>query len=656
LPDQWKITRFSSKVLSFQSDAERVKMSVRIAAVLLAGISSTALAQSPLPVLPDQAQPTMEIVNESPASGVTLARFDGRTGMVNGALSTDAMALTLGLPNLFHRNHAEKSDSPPVDSVSEFNTATKFKASSYVPLDSWIYPAFDRLAAMGYIGTSTAAVRPWTRLECARLLAEAHANMETDDEVSKPLLAALDLEFAQETGVIDGARNVEAQVESVYGRSTSIAGTPLRDSFHFGQTLVDDFGRPYGKGENVITGTSVRAEAGPLVVYLRGEYQYAAVLPAYNQAAQQEIAYSDGLPFGWNLRNGTTSRIRLIEAYAAVNYSNWQLCFGQQGLWWGPDRTTSLILSNNSEAMPMLRLANVSPLKMPGFLSVAGPVHFELFLARQGGVHYVGLGPNFNLYGSAASPLNPAPYIWGAALSLKPTPNFEFGFGQTVVFAGYGRPLNLKTFLHTFSVLGNQQAVDPGKRAEDFSISYHLPGLRRSVMAYSELFSWDDPIEGKFVARFAMDPGLYIPRLPGLPKLDLRAEGVYTNLPKLADQYYFYSNNHYPQGYTNYGQIIGSWVGRHGIGGQASSSYWLTARTKATASYRRMTVDHSLLQGGDLSDFFGSMTWLVRPEVEFSSTGQLERWKFPLLATGAQSNFTASFEIRVHPKAKLGLK
>lgn len=596
----------------------------------------------------------MKFGNQSSSIGLTLAGFDGQTAFMNSVLTPDSMEMAYGFPNPFHLIHVGRSGADPIKSEIEESSKTKFKASSYVPLDSWIYPAFDRLAAMGYFPEASAAIRPWTRLECARLLAKAREFSDLDDEVSSPLLAALKREFASETSVTGGAINREAQVENVYGRSTSIAGTPLRDAFHFGQTLVDDFGRPYGKGENAITGATLRAEDGPVAVYLRGEYQYASALPAYGEAAQQAIARYDGLPFGWNLRDGTTSRMRLIEAYAAVNLSNWQFSFGQQGLWWGPDRSTSLILSNNAEAMPMLRLANVSPLKMPGFLSVAGPVHFELFLARQGGVHYVGLGPNFNLYGTAATPLNPPPYVWGAALSFKPTPNFEFGFGQTVIFAGYGRPLNFKTFLHTFSVLGNGQAVDPGKRAEDFNFSYHLPGLRRSVVAYSELFAWDDPIEGKFVARFAMDPGLYIPRLPRLPKMDLRLEGVYTNLPKLLDQAYFYSNAHYPQGYTNYGQIIGSWVGRQGIGGQASSSYWLTARTKATAGFRRMTVDQSLLQGGDLSDFSGSMTWLANPCVEFSATGQLERWKFPLLAAGAQSNFTAAFEIRFHPQARIG--
>lgn len=600
--------------------------------------------------------PARETGSGSTAGGEDMPRFESHYGFANGELPNSAMELATVLPLPINAYRAGPPGSLQENTEREESSGTRFKASSYVPLDSWMYSAFDRLAAMGYIPTSSATVRPWTRLECARLVAEAHENADLDDEVSPPLLAALDLELAHETGVIDGARNLEAQVDSVYGRSTTIAGAPLRDSFHFGQTLADDFGRPYGQGENGITGASVRSEVGALALYMRAEYQYAGAMPAYTQAAQQAVAGYDRLPFGWNMRSGATSRIRLIEAYAAVNFANWQICFGQQGLWWGPDRTTSLMLSNNAEALPMLRFSRVRPMKMPGILNAAGPVYFDFFFAREGGVHYVGLGPSFTLNGSATKPLNPPPYIWGATFSIKPTPNFEFGFGHTVIFAGYGRPLNLRTFLHTFSVEGNVQAVDPGKRAEEFNLTYHLPGLRRTVVGYTEMFAWNAPVQGKFVARFAMDPGIYTPRLPGLKKMDLRMEGVYTNLPKLVDQAYFYSNAHYPQGYTNYGQIIGSWIGRQGIGGQAFSSYWLTGRTKATASYRRMTVDKSILQGGDLSDISGTMTWLARSGVEFSAMGQFERWKFPVLGSGVQSNFTASFEMRVHPKARVESK
>jgi hypothetical protein len=533
---------------------------------------------------------------------------------------------------------------------------TGYKASSYVPLDSWIYASFDRLAARGYIPTSSAAIRPWSRLECARLLAEAHDSIDEVDEITGSLLATLDTEFAHETRVIDGADNLGLQVDTVYGRSTEIAGAPLRDSFHFGQTLADDYGRPYGQGSNEVVGFSGHAEAGPVAFYLRGEYQYASAMPAYSTVAQQAISAEDGLPFGWNIRFGSTSRFRPVEAYAALNLANWQISFGQQSLWWGPDKTTSLILSNNAEAMPMLRVARAKPFKMPGFLGWLGAGHLDAFLARQGGIHYVGLGTNFAIHGDASHALTPPPYLWGTTLSFKPTDNLEIGFAHTVIFAGYGRPLTFGTFFHTFSVLGNGQDVDPGKRATEFNFTYHPPGLRKSVVLYTEELAWDDPIQGKFLARYAMDPGMYVPRMPGLRKFDLRMEGVYTNLPKLTNQAYFYSNAHYPQGYTNYGQILGSWVGRQGEGEQATSNYWFSPRNKATISYRKMTSDETFLRGGNISDVFGSFTWMIRPNLELSATAQYESWKFPLLATGRMSNFSTIFELVIFPKVSLGRK
>ena len=47
------------------------------------------------------------------------------------------------------------------------------QGSPYVPQDSWVYPALDRLAGYGLIDSAFAGMRPWTRRECARLLSEA---------------------------------------------------------------------------------------------------------------------------------------------------------------------------------------------------------------------------------------------------------------------------------------------------------------------------------------------------------------------------------------------------------------------------------------------------------------------------------------------------
>ncbi len=47
------------------------------------------------------------------------------------------------------------------------------RGSVYVPMDSWIYPALDRLAGMGFIPSQSDGIRPFTRQECLRQLKEA---------------------------------------------------------------------------------------------------------------------------------------------------------------------------------------------------------------------------------------------------------------------------------------------------------------------------------------------------------------------------------------------------------------------------------------------------------------------------------------------------
>src|SRR5205085_12126750 len=123
--------------------------------------------------------------------------------------------------------------------------------SPYVPLASWVYGAFDRLAALGYVQNDFAGLRPWTRLECARLLGQAQEQLGGDDageaEAAR-VVSALRDEVDREGELLGGGRNFGASLDSVYTRWTGISGTPLRDGYHFAQTLVNDSGRPYAAG------------------------------------------------------------------------------------------------------------------------------------------------------------------------------------------------------------------------------------------------------------------------------------------------------------------------------------------------------------------------------------------------------------------------
>src|SRR5580692_1697927 len=40
----------------------------------------------------------------------------------------------------------------------------------YVPMDNWVYPALDRLHALGYLDTAFLGIRPWTRRSIQRMI------------------------------------------------------------------------------------------------------------------------------------------------------------------------------------------------------------------------------------------------------------------------------------------------------------------------------------------------------------------------------------------------------------------------------------------------------------------------------------------------------
>jgi len=157
--------------------------------------------------------------------------------------------------------------------------------SPYVPPDSWVYPLFDRLAALGVVKTAYMGIRPWTRMECARLLEEAGDEInatDTDNNEGARIYRDLSEEFSGEVSRLNGEANLGFHVDSVYARGTEISGRPLTDGYHFGQTIVNDYGRPYSSGFNSIAGLTAYAVAGPFSFSLQGEYQHSPGVPGYS--------------------------------------------------------------------------------------------------------------------------------------------------------------------------------------------------------------------------------------------------------------------------------------------------------------------------------------------------------------------------------------
>ena len=171
--------------------------------------------------------------------------------------------------------------------------------SPYVPMDSWIYAALDRLGAFGLTPSQIAGLRPWTRLECRRLTLEAEETLaDKEMELGESLAAeAGSLIEALRSEFLDADDDTPSLVlESVSIRNGLIAGTPLNDSFHFGQTWINDFGRPFGRGWSSNAEFSARAQSGRFFAFVRGEYQHAPGRSAYPADVLRLISELDAIP------------------------------------------------------------------------------------------------------------------------------------------------------------------------------------------------------------------------------------------------------------------------------------------------------------------------------------------------------------------------
>lgn len=529
--------------------------------------------------------------------------------------------------------------------------------SPYVPLDSWVYPALDRLIALGYIHSAILGMRPWTRLECARLLDEIddHGSDTTAGSVeSGSLYRDLTGEFKPELTTLLGGRNLNARIESVYTRTTEISGPPLTDGYHFGQTIINDYGRPYARGFSMVNGFSGWATAGPFVGYFRGEYQLAPGLLALPDSARQVIGQVDDLPVPPALQRGAVHQFEILDAYVAMNWENWQFSFGRQSSWWGPDSGGPMLFSKNAEPINMFRIDRVSPFKLPSIFGWLGPMRVQFFLGQLSGHHFV-FGEKTGLLGGWDQTVNPQPFIEGGKISLKPTQNLEFGISVTTVFAGQGIPFTTHNFIKSLFSITNANpgsAADPGDRRSAVDFTYKIPGLRNWLTFYADGYTDDQFSPIAYADRSAWVGGLYMPQIPGIRKLDFRVEGIYTDNPlggNLSRGFYYF-NDRYRNGYTNGGNLIGSWIGREGQGAQVWSTYWLSPRNRIQLEFRHQKVSNQFISGGGTLTNGGLNTeYWIGPSLGVSASVQYEKWNFPVLAPKAQTDITSSIQLTFRP-------
>jgi hypothetical protein len=527
-------------------------------------------------------------------------------------------------------------------------------SSPYIPLDSWIYPAVMRLYGMGFVDTVFVGMRPWTRLSVAHMLEAGSDRItgSTNDEAID-IYTALEKELQPDLRIPLDQKFGRIALDSVYQRVMGIAGTPLRDSFHLGQTDINDFGRPYAAGFNNYSGFSASAHYGMFSTYFRGEFQHAPSWEGYPLNLAEALARIDDfatftsvpLPGNQTIPLGPVSAVNnltVLEGYVSAHVVGHEISFGKMDNWYGPGVGGGMAWSNNAENVWSFRIDRVEPLFIPYISRVSGPIRYDFFVGPLKGHN---------------DPVSP--WVHSEKISLKPTPNIEFGLQRTVIWGGVGHaPITFGTFWHSFYSISDTRGADkfsrndPGARFSAFDFSWRLPYLRNWLTLYTDSEVHDDVFPLSAPRHAAIRPGLYLSHFPGAPKLDLRAEAVSTDpdtgLSNGGQD--MYTEVVQRNGYTSNGLLMGDWIGREDKGGQAWLTYHLSPREWVQVNFRSAKASKDFIPGGTTqTDFSFDLVKRLTPNVEVKANVQYEQWLVPLYKAGRQSDTTTTFQLTWYP-------
>ncbi len=383
-------------------------------------------------------------------------------------------------------------------------TISSAQAATYLDLDDEAYYILNRLEAEGIIKSGLLSAKPISRKEIVRLIKEAEANSEGKGQVIGQLVAVLKNRFKDDIE----ETNYIKPVDTFYGKYL----------FHDSDLQIlnyNNYGDKPGKGSNVRMGLISRAESKWLSLYVNPEFRYSE-------------QFTD---------------VKAKKIYGLISLFGLDLVAGKDSQWWGPGYHGSVLLSNNPEPLKMVKLTNPEPVILPWIFKYLGPFRFVAFVTRL----------------EKDRRDVPEPILWGLNLNFKPIPYLELGLERTAIMGGKGRSESLDTWLHSFTGVGeNDNNSAGGDQRAGYYAKLTLPFKWQPIQLYLESDGEDQ--RNSFPSKWAYLMGIYLPRIAGLERVELRGELAInhddTNHPNV-----WYNHSIYTQGYTYKGRIIGHHMG-----------------------------------------------------------------------------------------------
>lgn len=401
---------------------------------------------------------------------------------------------------------------------------------------SWVYDALEKLALAGFVDRALLNTKPLSRMEAARMVAQAVSKIKSESEKGndysertylEDLVYQLVEEFGTELAAMGVKTPLNANAQSKFWGFKPVDNVQLGSAYaNNSQKLVNNSGQHTKEGFNSY-------------LTLDGRNQVGDFLSLYYQ------------PEFTNDENNNQGRLQL--GYGKITYLNTELEVGRDSLWWGPGFRGSMLFSNNAAPLDQIKLGSAEPFRLPWVFDYLGPIKATTFVGR--------------LESDRAD--YPNAYVGGYRLSLAPSRFLEIGHGRAYQFGGDGKGYGIKDFPGTIFQTTTSEGVDDPNGPRNINnllsldITVRIPNVDRYIFVardmsiYGEM-GWDDTRKG-FI--YPKDPGglvgTYLTGFLGDPKLDFRLE--YANSSPIM-----FTHGNYTSGFTYKDDVLSHFIGTEG--------------------------------------------------------------------------------------------
>lgn len=407
------------------------------------------------------------------------------------------------------------------------------QASPFVPLGAPVYSDLNLLANAGLIDGMAGSVRPYTRTEIRRLLAEARRNVDTRRGPNEWAELLIDRNLTRYSGSakgidyaaleLSGMDSPDRPVPADFNGSIDAVVNPLA-AWRGGQPIADGGSAFIETMHSVSVGSHVALSLNPLATVERE-------------------------------RDGSRhAKAKLQTVSATFLFGNLLAEAGRDYVAFGPAPEGGLLLSMNAPPLDMARISTQRPANLPWIFRRLGPANGMLFVADLGADHQT----------------HPHAKLVGYHMGFAPRSNVELGVEVIDETGGRGAP----PASFTDRVLDAIPVFDALRTGSDFRFSNKLAGAdarwRIPDWAGLELYvegALDDldirRIRSSLLEDGGVIGGVSMACLVECGRFVVRLEYHQTGIR-------YYTHTDFASGIEAHGIMLGDPLGPRGIGGYAA--------------------------------------------------------------------------------------